>query len=56
MPGALGATNSIQAKPTSALVKASAIQEKFATNSTSSAHSSVVVSPSDTTLYIWPAP
>ena len=55
-PGTLGARNSIQTKPTAELVKASAIQEKFATKSTSSAHSSVVVPPTETTLYISQAP
>ena len=55
-PAGLGAKNSIQTKPTSELVNANAIQERFATKRTSNAHSSVVVPPSETTLYIWSAP
>ncbi len=54
--GGRGAKKARWTKPTTALVQASAIQEKLATNRTSSTHSSSVVPPSDTTLYISAAP
>ena len=45
-----------QPKPSMALVEASAIQEKFTTNSTSSTYWRNVVPLMETTLYISPAP